>query len=102
MADRGRKSAGDRGLERLDELARGGEPVGRLLGEADREHKIDLGRELGREIARAARRRVSEAVQQIGEIGGGERRVADIERGSWPPPWIGRYSQLPEAGTKLA
>jgi hypothetical protein len=44
LAHRRRELTGERGLERIAELTRGGEPIRGLLGKADREHEIDLGR----------------------------------------------------------
>jgi hypothetical protein len=44
LAHRRRELTGERGLERIAELTRGGEPIRGLLGKANREHEIDLGR----------------------------------------------------------
>jgi len=57
-----RERSGERVGERVGELGGGSEPVGRVLGQADREHEIDLVRELRREVAGAARGGVHDTV----------------------------------------
>src|SRR5688572_21113707 len=61
-------------LERVDERAReiGGllESIGRLAREPDREHEIDIARELRRELGGTRRPRVHDAIQGLRDLAG--------------------------------